>query len=777
MSDREERDLGDPMETLEVRESRSSLAGALLAGAFEGLGLIEGGHGLIPPVDDAVVAGQSSTGSSGWTFVRAGTSFPGNHPDYVQLRTYGASGVLWNSDDPAAALGLASSHGAGLKAGLWLVPHQDESAQAFAQRAADAIARHSPDKVVLDIESIGKGYAGSAGWRWSDEMMSTFSRLQPEPPPLAVTVEPLQDDFNYAAYTAHGAEVWPQAYRGDMTAVDPKEAVERVVANGVPAKLVVPVIGPAQLDSYQGPYNLYTADDIQNLRTVEADGMQPAEADSPEVVGFRPALTAEQIEQDQAARNALNAVAAPQPVVDPDDLEGNLDDEDAGDDEVDGSNEDEPDEGGGEDDDGGPDDGDDEKGDDEEDEDGDDEEDEEGDDEDDEDAPGEGSNGEDADDASSDGDDDDSDSDDDNDNDNDTDGGSSDGGETPDVQGADAAYPGDNAPREQIAAWMGASAQKRGLPPELPVMAGLTESGLRNLSYGDADSVGFFQMRLSVWNQGAYAGYGDKPERQLDWFLDQAVAVKQQRLGRGLPVDDPNQYGNWIADVERPAEQYRGRYQTHLAEARELLAKRHDGGDELVQAADAVAGVGAGPQALRALAITRAELGVPYKWGGSSPSTGFDCSGLVQWAYAKVGIRIPRVTDQQILASNATAVGRKHLLPGDLVFFRDSTGYVHHVGMSLGGDRFIHAPHTGDVVKISSLNERYYAQQFTGGRRFDEAVTNRDSEPARELAASAARADERAVQVALAALETDAAEVQQPGTALFRALERQELGK
>ena len=62
-------------------------------------------------------------------------------------------------------------------------------------------------------------------------------------------------------------------------------------------------------------------------------------------------------------------------------------------------------------------------------------------------------------------------------------------------------------------------------------------------------------------------------------------------------------------------------------------------------------------------------LGTPYRWGGSSPSTGFDCSGLVQYVYSKVGIHIPRVTDQQILASNGTPVDRKHLLPGDLVFF------------------------------------------------------------------------------------------------------------
>ena len=133
------------------------------------------------------------------------------------------------------------------------------------------------------------------------------------------------------------------------------------------------------------------------------------------------------------------------------------------------------------------------------------------------------------------------------------------------------AYPGDNAPREQIAAWMAGQAQKRGLPPQLPLMASLVESGMKNLNFGDADSVGFFQMRVGIWNQGAYAGYPDKPELQVKWFLDQAEAVKKQRLVAGKSIDDPNQFGDWIADVERPAEQYRGRYQTKLAEANGLL--------------------------------------------------------------------------------------------------------------------------------------------------------------------------------------------------------------
>ena len=136
------------------------------------------------------------------------------------------------------------------------------------------------------------------------------------------------------------------------------------------------------------------------------------------------------------------------------------------------------------------------------------------------------------------------------------------------------AYPGDSAPREQIAAWMAGQAEKRGLPAQLPLMASLVESGMKNLNFGDADSVGFFQMRVGIWNQGAYAGYPEKPELQVKWFLDQAEAVKRQRLAAGKSVTDPNQFGEWIADVERPAEQYRGRYQTKLSEANGLLASR-----------------------------------------------------------------------------------------------------------------------------------------------------------------------------------------------------------
>jgi hypothetical protein len=140
---------------------------------------------------------------------------------------------------------------------------------------------------------------------------------------------------------------------------------------------------------------------------------------------------------------------------------------------------------------------------------------------------------------------------------------------------ASRAYPGDDALRTEIAEWMARAAAKAGLPPELPVMASLVESGPTNLPYGDTDSAGFFQMRVSIWNTGPYAGFPDDPELQLKWFVDQALLVMRQRLADGISLeqllDDPQRWGEWIADVERPAEADRGRYQLRLEEARSLM--------------------------------------------------------------------------------------------------------------------------------------------------------------------------------------------------------------
>jgi cell wall-associated NlpC family hydrolase len=183
-------------------------------------------------------------------------------------------------------------------------------------------------------------------------------------------------------------------------------------------------------------------------------------------------------------------------------------------------------------------------------------------------------------------------------------------------------------------------------------------------------------------------------------------------------------------------------------------------------AADAPAGVQgeAGPKAMAALKEALKYKGTPYLWGGSNPQTGFDCSGLMQWAYAKQGITTGRTTYDQIDHPNGTKVERADLLPGDLVLFRSPDGDVHHVGMSMGGDKFLHAPRTGDVVKISSLDEPYYDAQFTGGRRFD------DSAPSSPAAAPAPDA----VKAASVAAARDAAAARNPNSMVFKALSRQE---
>ena len=102
-------------------------------------------------------------------------------------------------------------------------------------------------------------------------------------------------------------------------------------------------------------------------------------------------------------------------------------------------------------------------------------------------------------------------------------------------------------------------------------------------------------------------------------------------------------------------------------------------------------------------------LGVPYVWGGSSPR-GFDCSGLVVYAFAQIGISLPHST--YALWNVGSPVSRDQLQPGDLVFFSG----LGHMGIYIGGGQFIHAPHTGDVVKISSMSG-YYSSNYVGARR------------------------------------------------------------
>jgi cell wall-associated NlpC family hydrolase len=102
------------------------------------------------------------------------------------------------------------------------------------------------------------------------------------------------------------------------------------------------------------------------------------------------------------------------------------------------------------------------------------------------------------------------------------------------------------------------------------------------------------------------------------------------------------------------------------------------------------------------------QLGVPYRYGGAGPG-GFDCSGLVQYAYSRAGKRLPRTTGQ--LWSHSSTVPQNELRPGDLLFF-SIAGKMQHVGLYVGDGRFVHAPSSGGRVALASLYSEYYRGAF-----------------------------------------------------------------
>ncbi len=115
----------------------------------------------------------------------------------------------------------------------------------------------------------------------------------------------------------------------------------------------------------------------------------------------------------------------------------------------------------------------------------------------------------------------------------------------------------------------------------------------------------------------------------------------------------------------------------------------------------------------RAVTIAMQQLGVPYRYGGSSPS-GFDCSGLVHYSYRLAGRAVPRTTRR--LWADTDVVDRSDLVAGDLLFF-SIKGKMQHVGLYIGDDKFIHAPSTGRRVSVASLRAGYYDDAFLRGGR------------------------------------------------------------
>ena len=116
-------------------------------------------------------------------------------------------------------------------------------------------------------------------------------------------------------------------------------------------------------------------------------------------------------------------------------------------------------------------------------------------------------------------------------------------------------------------------------------------------------------------------------------------------------------------------------------------------------------------------------LGVPYKRGGNTEETGFDCSGFTRLVFENsIGLVLPRRADEQATTAGLLNINRQELKPGDLVFFNTMKRTFSHVGIYVGDDKFIHSPRTGGEVRIEDMRESYWSRRFTGARRADLAA-------------------------------------------------------
>jgi cell wall-associated NlpC family hydrolase len=113
----------------------------------------------------------------------------------------------------------------------------------------------------------------------------------------------------------------------------------------------------------------------------------------------------------------------------------------------------------------------------------------------------------------------------------------------------------------------------------------------------------------------------------------------------------------------------------------------------------------------RAVFFAVENVGVPYRWGGESPASGFDCSGLVRWSYGRVGLDLPH--NSHALYSVGRRVARNRLAAGDVLFFEG----LGHVGLYLGKGRMVHAPYSGKHVEIVRLSVTNYGRRLIGARR------------------------------------------------------------
>lgn len=236
--------------------------------------------------------------------------------------------------------------------------------------------------------------------------------------------------------------------------------------------------------------------------------------------------------------------------------------------------------------------------------------------------------------------------------------------------------------------------QQRHLPPlawQVAIQAAMTESGLRNINYGDRDSLGLFQMRPSQgWGTAAQV---TDPVYEINKFYDVLQGVPGWR--HQLP-------GDTAQDVERSA--FPDRYHEWSAMAAVLIERNGQVADPTGCGAPAGDLLPASSAAGAAIQFALAQQGKPYVWGAEGPDA-FDCSGLTMRAYQSAGILLDRVSRDQF--HDGAYLPARQAQPGDLLFWAydpSDPGTIHHVAIYLGNNQIVEAPHTGVPVRTRTIN-------------------------------------------------------------------------
>jgi hypothetical protein len=251
----------------------------------------------------------------------------------------------------------------------------------------------------------------------------------------------------------------------------------------------------------------------------------------------------------------------------------------------------------------------------------------------------------------------------------------------------------DEIPAEHLDVMRQAANETCGLPWQVIAAIAKVESDFgRNMATSSAGAIGYGQFLPSSWS--AFGNGGDPYD-----YRDAIPAIARYLCAHGAPHD-----------LRRAVWAY-----NHLDSYVDMvlsIAVRYGLGaaePELPEGSAALAAV---------VILARTQIGRPYVWGGASPASSFDCSGLVQWAFGQLGARLPRTAQQQYDATRR--VSRNDLKPGDLVFFErtyPSNERITHVGIYVGNGRMINAPTTGDVIREMDVFTGYWGPRFAGGGR------------------------------------------------------------